>query len=101
MLGRRPDMAQQCVYREAQFLFESNMASPTIGTTVSIALSASASTTTHELSFRWAALQKTQARFKGRTVLEPEIDLGRYTCRAVIDWLDVRVVVGLSFEAAL
>ena len=72
------------------------MVSPTIGTTVSIALSASASTaSTHELAFRWAALQKTQARFKGRIVLEPEIDLGRYTCRAVIDWLDVRVVVEL------
>ncbi len=91
-------MGRRCVYREPKTLSESNMASPTIGTTVNTVLSASASAATYELAFRWAALQKTQARFKGRTVLEPEIDLGRYTCRAVIDWLDVRVVVGATTQ---
>ena len=82
-----------------QILSESNMASPTIGSTVSTSLLASSSPARCELAFRWAALQKTQARFEGRTMLKPEIDLGRYTCRAVIDWLDVRVAAELPLVA--
>ncbi|APH73402.1 hypothetical protein [Aquibium oceanicum] len=60
---------------------------------VSTELTSSASTTTYRLNFRRAELQKKQARFKGRYVLQPEIDLGDYTCRAVIDWLELRIVI--------
>lgn len=31
-----------------------------------------------------------QARFQSRIALQPQIDLGDYTCRAVIDWVDIR-----------
>jgi hypothetical protein len=34
-----------------------------------------------------------QAATRGRTVLKPDIDLGRYSFRAVIDWLNVEVEV--------
>jgi len=31
-----------------------------------------------------------QARFQNRIALRPQIDLSDYTCRAVIDWVDIR-----------
>lgn len=34
-------------------------------------------------------VRQTQARLAGRRVLEPKLDLGSYTCRAVIDWAQV------------
>lgn len=57
----------------------------------SVALTASASPSTHVLTFARVDLNMKQARLKDRYALVPEIDLGAYTCRAVIDWLDLRI----------
>jgi hypothetical protein len=58
---------------------------------VSTELTSSASTTAYRLNFRRVALPKKQVRFQGRYVLQPEIDLDLYTCRAVIDWVELRI----------
>lgn len=42
------------------------------------------------LSYAETTLRSSQARFINRTTLTPQIDLGAYQCRAVIDWIDIR-----------
>ena len=46
------------------------------------------------LAFREEDVHRTQARLKGRTVLVPEIDLNAYRFHAVIDWVELRFVLG-------
>lgn len=57
----------------------------------SVVLTASAYPASHVVTFRRVELDKKQARLKDRYGLVPEIDLSVYTCRAVIDWLDLRI----------
>jgi hypothetical protein len=38
-------------------------------------------------------LLMTQARFAGRTVMEPDLDLNAFTCSAVIDWIQILIVL--------
>ena len=40
----------------------------------------------------------TQRRLAGRTVVHPLIDLGDYTCRAVIDWVDINFIFERSTQ---
>ena len=47
-----------------------------------------------ELVFHEREAGKTQRRFQGRNVLIPDINLGDFTCSAVVDWLDVLIRVG-------
>lgn len=56
----------------------------------SIILSAANSRAAYTLSYSEQPTGKTQRRFQGRICLQPEIDLKAYSCRAVIDWVDVR-----------
>ncbi|MER9831363.1 hypothetical protein NKJ51_23860 [Mesorhizobium sp. M0134] len=41
------------------------------------------------LEYRAAPTTGTQRRVAGKTVVHPVIDLGDYTCRAVIDWVEI------------
>ncbi|WP_159946322.1 hypothetical protein [Rhizobium sp. 18065] len=50
------------------------------------------------LEYQWVDLSRTQKRFTGRWSLEPEIDLGTFTTRAVIDWLMVEVQLNRSTQ---
>ncbi len=43
-----------------------------------------------QLGYIEAPLGGLQARLAGRMVLRPDIDLGEVSCRAVIDWLEIR-----------
>lgn len=43
------------------------------------------------LTYRYEPMASRQARWRGRDLIVPEIDLGRYTTRAVIDYLCFRV----------
>lgn len=43
------------------------------------------------LTYVEKALRSSQARLVNRTALTPLIDLGAYQCRAVPDWIDVRI----------
>jgi len=43
------------------------------------------------LTYRHASLANCQKRLADRYALEPEIDLQGYTCRAVIDWISIRL----------
>jgi hypothetical protein len=44
------------------------------------------------------SLTKAQARFLSRTVLTPQIDLSGYQCRAMVDWIDVRISLGRATQ---
>ncbi len=46
------------------------------------------------LEFKVVPCRNKQARFGGRVLLEPKIDLNDYKCRAVIDWLEVEIQLG-------
>lgn len=41
------------------------------------------------LSYVETTLRSSQARLASRTTLTPQIDLGAYQCRAVVDWIDI------------
>ncbi len=56
----------------------------------SIILSAANSPAAYTLSYSEQPTGKTQRQFQNRICLQPEIDLKAYSCRAVIDWVDVR-----------
>jgi hypothetical protein len=56
----------------------------------SIILSAANSPAAYTLSYSEEPTRKTQRRFQNRICLQPEIDLKAYTCRAVVDWVDIR-----------
>lgn len=47
-----------------------------------------------QLAYRKIPVSKVQRRLVGRYALEPEIDLGDFTCRAVIDWISIRLWLG-------
>jgi hypothetical protein len=47
-----------------------------------------------ELMYRPTFVAAKQARLSGRVAYQPEIDLGLYRCRAVIDLIVLRVDVG-------
>jgi hypothetical protein len=58
-----------------------------------IELAAAKSTARYVLGFKPEVISKAQKRFQGRYTLRPVIDLSEYTCRAVIDWIEFRVVL--------
>lgn len=45
------------------------------------------------LQFVEVACKGSQARLVGRSALEPKLDLGDFTFRAVVDWVDIRVTL--------
>lgn len=45
----------------------------------------------HTLEYTVYPANRRQARFKGRLVFEPKIDLRRYVCKAAIDWIWVEL----------
>lgn len=45
---------------------------------------------TYSLTYTERPAGMKQARFQNRIALHPQIDLKAYTCRAVIDWVDIR-----------
>ena len=47
-----------------------------------------------EITYRAIPCPGKQARFAGREMFVPEIDLAQWTCRAVVDWLDVKGTFG-------
>lgn len=59
-------------------------------TSHSIALTARKSPATFSLTYSEQRVVKKQKRFQNRVLLQPQIDLKAYTCRAVIDWVDIR-----------
>ncbi|RWO41331.1 MAG: hypothetical protein EOS11_18305 [Mesorhizobium sp.] len=59
-------------------------------TSHSIVLPAVKSPADHRLSYAEQQVEKKQKRFQNRIFLQPQIDLKAYTCRAVIDWADIR-----------
>lgn len=61
---------------------------------VSVPLKAAKSDHVHTLDFVERVLLHTQKRFENRSVLEPDIDLRRFRCKAVIDWADLQVETG-------
>lgn len=58
--------------------------------THSVTLSAVKSPTTYDLHYEKQPVEKKQPRFENRVVLQPQIDLKAYTCRAVVDWVDIQ-----------
>lgn len=60
-----------------------------MGDVLSIQLGARKSRATFRLDFIECQLTAKQRRLQGRTVLRPTLDLDEYTCRAVIDWIDL------------
>jgi hypothetical protein len=59
----------------------------------SIILRTAKTSSATRLSYTERPLDRAQARFVDRTVMDPELDLARFTCTAVIDWLDVLIMV--------
>lgn len=59
-------------------------------TSHSITLTAVKFPATYDLHYIEKPVGKKQARFQNRIALQPQIDLKAYTCRAVIDWVDIR-----------
>ena len=47
-----------------------------------------------QLDYEQVLMFKWQRRFEGRSQLEPVFDLSAYKCRAVIDWVDIEVLLG-------
>lgn len=47
-----------------------------------------------ELAYRVATSTPKQARFHDRIILEPDLDLNDYKCRAVIDWAVIQIEIG-------
>jgi hypothetical protein len=47
-----------------------------------------------EITYKAVAYAGTQARLVGREMLVPEIDLADWSCKAVVDWLDVEFTFG-------
>lgn len=45
---------------------------------------------TYSLTYTERPTGMKQARFQSRIALQPQIDLSDYTCRAVLDWVDIR-----------
>ncbi|MBZ9952865.1 MULTISPECIES: hypothetical protein [unclassified Mesorhizobium] len=58
--------------------------------THSVTLTAIKFPTTYDLHYVEQPVAKKQKRFQNRVCLEPQIDLKAYTCRAVVDWADIR-----------
>ena len=56
---------------------------------ISVELTARKTAARARLDFVEEALAARQRRLLGRTVLRPDIDLDDYSCRAVIDWVDL------------
>lgn len=46
-----------------------------------------------DLNYEFIDLTNTQKRLFGRKALKPQIDIDDYTTRAVIDWIDIRVLL--------
>ncbi|MBZ9857068.1 hypothetical protein LB566_25070 [Mesorhizobium sp. CA13] len=59
-------------------------------TSHSVTLMAAKSPSSFTLTYTEQQADQKQKRFQNRVVLQPEIDLKSYTCRAVIDWADIR-----------
>ncbi|MEO3387596.1 hypothetical protein [Mesorhizobium sp. CAU 1741] len=51
-----------------------------------------------DLQFHRKVLKKSQPRLAGRFALKPDVDLDDYTCRAVIDWIEIRFFLGRSTQ---
>ena len=50
------------------------------------------------LVYRLEPVANDQARFRGRYLLRPELDLSRFATRAEIDWIDLKVSLGRSTQ---
>ena len=50
------------------------------------------------LVYRCEPVTNPQARFRGRYLLRPELDLRRFVTRAEIDWIDLKVSLGRSTQ---
>jgi len=59
-------------------------------TSHSITLKAVKSPQVVSLAYTEQRIEKKQKRFENRVLLQPHIDLKAYTCRAVVDWVDIR-----------
>ena len=59
-------------------------------TSHSVILMAAKSPSSFTLTYTEQQADQKQKRFQNRVVLQPEIDLTSYTCRAVVDWADIR-----------
>ncbi|RUU61047.1 hypothetical protein [Mesorhizobium sp. M2C.T.Ca.TU.002.02.1.1] len=55
-----------------------------------ITLTAVKSPAAFSLTYAEQPVEKKQKRFRDRVCLEPQVDLKAYTCRAVVDWVDIR-----------
>ncbi|MDX8526992.1 hypothetical protein RFM68_21045 [Mesorhizobium sp. MSK_1335] len=59
-------------------------------TSHSVILTAAKSPSAFSLTYTEQQVGQKQKRFHNRVVLQPQIDLTSYTCRAVVDWADIR-----------
>ncbi|PBB39610.1 hypothetical protein [Mesorhizobium sp. WSM3868] len=59
-------------------------------TSHSVILTAAKSPSAFRLTYTEQQAEQQQKRFQNRVVLQPQIDLRSYTCRAVVDWADIR-----------
>ncbi|TJW02179.1 MAG: hypothetical protein E5W97_21565 [Mesorhizobium sp.] len=59
-------------------------------TSHSVTLTAAKSPSAFSLEYIQQQAGQKQKRFQNRVVLQPQIDLKSYTCRAVVDWADIR-----------
>lgn len=59
-------------------------------TSHSVTLTAVKFPETCDLVYTEQPVEKKQKRFQNRICLQPQIDLKAYTCRAVVDWADIR-----------
>lgn len=50
------------------------------------------------LVYRCEPVEKAQARFHGRYLLRPELNLSRFVTRAEIDWVDLKLTLGRSSQ---
>lgn len=51
-----------------------------------------------DLNYEFIDLTNTQKRLFGRKALKPQIDINDYTTRAVIDWIDIRVLLNRNTQ---
>lgn len=60
-------------------------------TSHSVTLTAAKSPSAFSLTYTEQQAGQKQKRFQNRVVLQPQIDLKSYSCRAVLDWADIRL----------